>query len=707
MNITWDDTAVKTFVGTGCSPFPHPFLEMVYATRLLGTDPDLALHGGGNTSYKGAITDLTGGKSEALFIKASGCDMGKATKDDFVILDRNRLGLLSGNTHLDDSLMSDIFATSLLYPHPSSPSIETLLHAFLPFQCIIHTHPAPILALTNRMDADSCTGSAFSLPFAVIDYEEVGIALARRALAAVKTVSGCRGLVIRHHGLVTWGENAKEAFEATITLKGDAETWIASRRKPLPKVIASPTTPAVAKNRYRKLAPLIRGCLTPPVSGSNGRQVPVSLVHRADKEILDLLEDRRLSDIITTTPLTADHIIRVRRLPLFVHHSDSDDPDIFREGLTASLAAYTDNYEQFAIKEQERLHRTLHSTLHFLPLVLLIPGIGIVCAGPTLSAARIAADITLQAIAVKRSIHETGGIYEELGDRHCFNMEFRSYQRAKLSSPSSDNGLKGRIVLVTGAAGAIGSGVCAFLLKKGCHIAVSDLPGKQLETMTADFVRQFGDHALAAVPMDVTDEQMVHDGFRTIIDVFGGLDAVIVNAGIAHVATLTEMELDAFRNLEKVNTEGTLLTIREAARLFDLQNTGGDIVLVSTKNVFAPGASFGAYSATKAASHQLARIASLELAPIDVRVNMVAPDAVFSHGSFKSGLWETVGPDRMKSRGLDQKGLEEYYRNRNLLKTKVTADHVAAAVEFFLSRKTPTTGATLPVDGGLPDATPR
>ena len=156
-----------------------------------------------------------------------------------------------------------------------------------------------------------------------------------------------------------------------------------------------------------------------------------------------------------------------------------------------------------------------------------------------------------------------------------------------------------------------------------------------------------------------------------------------------------------------LNTEGTLLLLREASRRFRRQRTGGDVVLVSTKNVFAPGAQFGAYSATKAAAHQLARIASLEMAPNGVRVNMVAPDAVFSHGRRESGLWATVGPDRMRARGLDAAGLQEYYRERNLLKVRVTAEHVANAVLFFFTRQTPTTGATLPVDGGLPDATPR
>ena len=175
---------------------------------------------------------------------------------------------------------------------------------------------------------------------------------------------------------------------------------------------------------------------------------------------------------------------------------------------------------------------------------------------------------------------------------------------------------------------------------------------------------------------------------------------------MAHVSSLTEMNLESFRKLEKINVEGTLLMLAESARLFKLQGTGGDIVMVSTKNVFAPGARFGAYSATKAAGHQLARIASQEFADMDVRVNMVSPDAVFSHGSRKSGLWAEIGPERMAARGLSPEGLEEYYRNRNLLKARVTAQHVAKAVLFFATRQSPTTGATIPVDGGLPDATP-
>jgi NAD(P)-dependent dehydrogenase (short-subunit alcohol dehydrogenase family) len=266
--------------------------------------------------------------------------------------------------------------------------------------------------------------------------------------------------------------------------------------------------------------------------------------------------------------------------------------------------------------------------------------------------------------------------------------------------------LAGRVALVTGAAGAIGYGICKALLDRGCHVAMTDLPGEKFEQFTAEFRERDAARAFG-VPMDVTDAASVAHGFAEVAAHWGGVDIVVLNAGIALACPLVEIELEAFRKLERVNVEGTLLVLAEAGRQFARQNLGGDIILISTKNVFAPGAGFGAYSATKAAAHQLARIASLEFAPLGVRVNMVAPDAVFSGGTHKSGLWAEVGPGRMKARGLDEKGLEEYYRNRNLLKAKVTAEHVANAVLFFALRQTVTTGACIPVDGGLPDATPR
>lgn len=345
-----------------------------------------------------------------------------------------------------------------------------------------------------------------------------------------------------------------------------------------------------------------------------------------------------------TTPLTPDYLIRVGRLPLFIEQPRFEDTDALREQIAGARDKYLKTSRSYLNRQNpETAPQIKDSDLY--PRVILLPGVGCICTGENDLEATIASDIMTQAFSVKRMIYETSGDYADISDEHCFDMEFRSYQRAKVDAAGNGNPAAGAVVLVTGAAGAIGAGICSALFEEGYHVAVSDLAGSALDMVLKEFSDRHGNGRVLAVPMDVTNPASVEQGFASIVARFGGLDGVVVNAGVAHVSMLADMDLEAFKKLEKVNIEGTLLTIREAAKIFKPQNTGGDIVLISTKNVFAPGASFGAYSATKAAAHQLARIASIELAEIGVRVNMVAPDAVFSHGSRKSGLWATVGPE--------------------------------------------------------------
>jgi rhamnose utilization protein RhaD (predicted bifunctional aldolase and dehydrogenase)/NAD(P)-dependent dehydrogenase (short-subunit alcohol dehydrogenase family) len=708
MKNRWSAREMEAFVKSCGSSVPAVFAKTVYATRLLGAEPDLALHGGGNTSVKTAMADFAGDLRQALIVKASGRSMDNAGTDDFIALDLDKLNKLRGKNDLNDDEMAGFFRYAALRPDAGQrlPSIETIMHLFLPYACISHTHPAAVLALTNRNDATQCLREAFGTRIAAIPYARTGIECARACLEAVRTRANAAGIVIMHHGLVTWGATAEEAYQATIKLVSLAETCLAGKKVRTLTLKKSASSIAEACSRYEKAAPMLRGLLSPPSGNPDAPRTKVVLWHFVDANTLELFAAREAASISTTTPLTPDYLIRVRRLPLFIESPDYDNAPALREQLLAARESYLADYRSYLKLQNPEASSTIDDRDLF-PNVLCLPGIGCVCAGRNTEEAVIAADIMGQALSVKRTIHETGGEYLDLDEDHCFEMEFRSYQRAKIRPADSASSLSGSIVLVTGAAGAIGAGICSALLEAGCNVAVSDLAGEALDNATKEFSGRFGAGRVLAVPMDVTDPASIEKGFSSIAARFGGLDGVIVNAGIAHVSMLADMDIESFRKIEKVNIEGTLLTIREAAKIFKLQNTGGDIVLISTKNVFAPGASFGAYSATKAAAHQLARIASIELAPIGVRVNMVSPDAVFSHGSRKSGLWAAVGPDRMRSRGLDEAGLEEYYRKRNLLQAKVTAEHVAAAVFFFLSHKTPTTGATLPVDGGLPDSTPR
>lgn len=701
MHKPWSKAEAQVLIEEQAPAWGNGLCELTYLTRLAGSQPELVLHGGGNTSFKGTLSNVWGEDVPALFVKPSGVDMATIAPDGFVALHLATLVRLLELANLEESAMADEFACRRLRPHPGRPSIETLLHVAMPAPYVLHTHPSAILALTNSSDSEKALAAALGRGAAVVPYARAGIELAHAAQETLSRQPDASALVLLHHGLVTWGATAEAAYAATVDLVSRAEGYLNGHRKRhIPA--ASAEVSEASERRYRALAPVLRGVLGPTSPDSIGDRVILDALR--DPETLGLLQAEAARSILVSPPLTPDHLIRTRRLPLWLEAPPLEDPDALRERCRRALETYQADYRRYIDAHAGRI-LVDPAPRSLLPRVLMVPGLGVLCVGSDAADARRVRDITHQALTVKRAIHSSLADVVPLSDEHLFEMEFGHYQRAKLDGAPA-RALGGTVVLVTGAAGAIGSGICEALAQAGCHVAATDLAGPGLEALASQLKQRF-DPQVLGVPMDVTNPESVAACFSEVVAAWGGIDAVVANAGVAHVAKLSELSLDAFRRLEQVNVEGTLLVLRETEHLFALQGTGGDIVLVSTKNVFAPGAGFGAYSATKAAAHQLARIASLEMAPLGVRVNMVAPDAVFSHGSRRSGLWEEVGPSRMKARGLDAAGLEEYYRSRNLLKSRVTAQHVANAVLFFLTRQTPTTGATLPVDGGLPDATPR
>ena len=704
MRNRWNDSEAEKLEVS--DPAGRQVAHLAYLTHLIGAESDLAMHGGGNTSCKCTVPNALGEQHPAMFIKASGMALADVTAGDFVALDLDYLLRLADLPVLSDEAMASEFACHTLRPSSRRASVETLAHAVLPHAFVVHTHPSAILALTNRDGSDQVVGSALGAEVAIVPYLPAGLALARAIRDTLARTPAATSLVLMHHGLVTWGTTARAAYDATLALVNRAESYLsASRVRTLP---APPSVPAdERRRRYLALAPILRSVLGPRDVDSLSDRVVLDA--NLDEDIVRVIDSLAGKELAVSPPISPDYLVRAGKLPLWLDLPDFqlrfDDAKALRAQLDLALAAYQDTYRAYV---QAHVAGGGFENGSFRPRAILIPGVGSVTLGKDATVARMIQDITVQGLRVKSDIWECGAKYLPLGEAHLCDMEFRAYQQAKTAPATcaSSRELRGTVALVTGAAGAIGSGICEALLASGCHVAASDLSGAALDALVEDLGQRYPLRVVAA-PMDVTSAASVTSGFAGVVRAWGGIDAVIVNAGIAHVAPLIDLTLEAFRKLEAVNVEGTLLTLAEAGRHFAAQGTGGDVVLVSTKNVFAPGAGFGAYSATKAASHQLARIASLEFAPMGVRVNMVAPDAVFSHGDKRSGLWAAVGPNRMKARGLDERGLEDYYRSRNLLKAQVTADHVARAVLFFLTHQTPTTGATIPVDGGLPDATPR
>lgn len=702
MKSRWSDTDARRAVEEYGPKWGEALGLRTYTSRLLGSEPDLVLHGGGNTSVKCSCVNILGEHLPAIYVKASGFDMATIEPEGHAGLELEDLRKLRRLPDLADVAMLDELRAHLLNPRSATPSVETLCHAFIPKTYIDHTHADAVLALTNQPEGRKWIEEALGRDVIVVDYVKPGFTLAKTAAAAFDASPAKRCMVWMHHGIVTWGDSSRESYEAMIEFVTKAEEFLRRRASRTLRVQVS-TPLATTEERLSQVAPIVRGLMMRTSGDSEPARRPVILRPLVDRESLDFVDSDQGKDLALTPPLTSDHLIRTKPWPLWVDQPAYNDTAKLREQIAAAIHEYGAAYDAYFERHSARLPSGV-SRFDSLPRVILMPGLGALCAGNHVRAANIARDITAHTLAVKARV-QAMGTYQGLSEHHLFDMEYWGFQHAKLGE-KKDAALEGRVGIITGAAGAIGSAIADELLFQGCHVALTDLPGEALESLHAELKGTYGNRVMAT-PMDVTDPASISRGFEAIIRNWGGIDLVVVNAGLALAVALTELSLDAFRKLERVNTEGTLLMLAEAARHFKLQGAGGDIVLISTKNVFSPGAQFGAYSATKAAAHQLARIASLELAPIDVRVNMVSPDAVFSHGKRRSGLWAEVGPGRMRARGLDEAGLEEYYRNRNLLKARVTGSHVAKAVLFFATRQTPTTGATIPVDGGLPDATPR
>ncbi len=675
---------------------PGELAQRVYTSRLLGREQDLVLHGGGNTSLKLNVKNIVGEENEVLFVKGSGKDMASIEPDGFSQLFLEPLKKLRGLRSLTGEEMNNQLSIHRASGHSPNPSVEALLHAFLPHKCIDHTHADSILVLTNQARGEELVKEALGPKVAVLPYTMSGLPLAKAAAELYERNPDVEAMVIMHHGLFTFGENCKTAYDGMIEYVSMAEAYIRTRIQDRP--LTTPIQPfEPLKSRAAataRCAQAIRGACA--YEEADGRRRRWCVEIRNAPDLIDASLSEEAERICGSGVLTPDHAIRTKNKMVYIRSVPENDADlarVVREAIEAYKADYLEYYHENAGREESAIEASDAS-----PRLFLTAGLGLLALGASRSAARIAADIGEHAIrAMLRAF--LVGHYTPISDSHVFDMEYWSLQKKKLGGASPLD-LEGQIAIVTGGGGAIGVGVADRLLDAGACVVIADIDEKRLETAHGLLAETHGDGRIDHLVFDVTDFPSVEKAFREISLRFGGVDIVVPNAGVAHVDTIENLDPARLDQVIAVNLTGTFTVMKAAIPIFRRQGTGGNIVLISTKNVFDPGAAFGAYSASKAGAHQLARIAALELAGLGVRVNMVSPDAVFGDERVSSGLWDLIGPDRMKSRGLDANGLKEYYRHRCLLKTQVLAEHVGAAVVFFAAESTPTTGASLPVDGG-------
>jgi rhamnose utilization protein RhaD (predicted bifunctional aldolase and dehydrogenase)/NAD(P)-dependent dehydrogenase (short-subunit alcohol dehydrogenase family) len=682
---------------------PEALARRVYTSRLIGSDPALVLHGGGNASVKCRVVTVVGEEIEAVFVKGSGADLAMVRPEGFCGLALLPLRKLRSLESLDDAEMENQLGIHRLSARSPHPSVEALVHAFLPHTFIDHTHADSILVLTHQKDGEMLLREALGPKVAVIPYTMPGFSLAKAAIAAYDANPEIDAIVVMDHGIFTFAEDSRTSYLRMIDYVSKAEAFIAARMKGKPPLTLQPASrgPTDPDGVLARCAPVIRGACSYCDPSTRRRRFFVEA--RTSSALVEASLSPFAKTFCESGVLTPDHAIRTKNRIVFLNLLPQKDEDL-KQVIVRKVEDFTAEYGRY-FQDHARNRGFSGEILDPYPRLFLVAGLGLFALGLTHKAACINADIGEHTIRTKVQAMALGG-YVPICEDHVFDMEYWPLQQKKLGK-SGFALLQGQVAVITGAAGAIGFGIARQLLNNGAVVVLTDIRQDRLENALSLLRAEFRDERIHSLTFDVTDYSSVEKAFQKICRRVGGIDLVVPNAGVAYVARLEDLDPAQLDRVVAVNLKGTFNVIKAAIPILKKQGTGGNIVVISSKNVFDPGPAFGAYSASKAGAHQLSKIAAMELADIGVRVNMVNPDAVFGDEKVCSGLWELVGPERMKSRGLDPEGLKAYYCQRSLLKKEVLAEHVGNAVVFFASDQTPTTGATLPVDSGIPGAFPR
>ncbi|HEX9162301.1 MAG TPA: bifunctional rhamnulose-1-phosphate aldolase/short-chain dehydrogenase, partial [Thermoanaerobaculia bacterium] len=616
-----------------------------------------------NNSLKSHTRDLLGDSVPVMYIKSSGSDMKSIVPKQFPAVRLDYIAPLRSRTDdMSDQEMVDYLTRCLIDPASARPSIETLLHAFIPAKAVLHTHADAILAITNTRGREKTVRECFGDHVVTVPYRRPGFRLSREVADAYR--EDADGLILMNHGLITWGDSAQQAYERHIALVTRAEEFLGGAAR-----FSAPNGAGGLKPAAPQIAPRIRGALS--------KKRSVVLEFDDSPETLAFLEKAELSQIGAATP---DHLLYTKRFPLVV----TDD-------VQQALDKYVDRYTKWY-----RAHPSEFEMLEPNPRVILVPGAGMFTAGKDARAARIVRDIYRHTMRIITAAQSKGG-YATLDDDDAFHAEYWPLELYKLTLLPKEKDLAGKIAIVTGAASGIGRAIAERFAEEGAHVVVTDIDEQLASEVARGVVEKNGLRRAIAVRLDVSSEENVERAFAETVLAYGGVDIVVSNAGISSFGSLDVLETKDWDRSFAVNSRGHFLVARNALRIMKQQGTGGSIVFNASKNVTAPGKEFGAYSVSKAAEAQLCRIVALEGGEFGIRANMLNPDAIFGGSRFWSDEMRAM---RAQNYGIDASKLPDYYRNRTLLKTEVTAADVAEAALFLAGpRSAKTTGAMLPVDG--------
>ncbi len=665
---------------------------LMYRSNILGEDPSVTNWAGGNTSAKIVEKDFRGKSVRVLRVKGSGTDLRTITRPGFPGVALDPVLELRSRAAMSDEEMVEYLAHCLVDLNAKRPSIDALIHAFIDHVHIDHMHPDSVIALCTAKNGPRLMKEIYGDGAAWLPWLRPGFLLAKQCGELINGNNKLRAVLLGKHGLITWGATAKESYESTINVIGDAQDFL-TRRLAGKKVFGGQKMKSPAAEPRRKFAlqnlPVIRGAVS--------ARIRAVLTFDDSPEVLEFVNSRKLEALAGKGAACPDHLVSTKLYPLVVKGFSVSDPSSFPRHFASALGKYTEMYKRYFDGHKKKGDVMYDPS----PRVILIPGMGMITTGKDKAAADITRDIYHRTISVIRNA-STVSTYVSMTPPEAFSVEYWPLELYKLSLAPPEKSLFRRVALVTGGASGIGREIARRFASEGCHVVIADINAAGAAEVAAEIVAKYGAGRSIACGMDVTSEEHVQAAVASAVAAYGGLDIVVSNAGISSANPIEDTTVEQWEKQMDILGKGYFLVAREGFRVLARQGIGGSVIFIASKNALASGKNASAYSSAKAAELHLARCLAEEGGGRKIRVNTVCPDAVLQGSSIWSGAWRQ---ERAHAYGIRPDELEEFYRKRTILRESILPSDIAEAALFFATdRSLKTTGGILTVDGGVPAA---
>ncbi|PGA81898.1 bifunctional rhamnulose-1-phosphate aldolase/short-chain dehydrogenase [Bacillus wiedmannii] len=664
--------------------------ELVFRSNLIGTDRAVCNWGGGNTSVKTFEKDFRGRDIEVMWVKGSGSDLATMKAQNFTGLRMEDIRLLMEREEMPDEEMVEYLAHCMIDSKHPRASIETLLHAFLPFKHVDHTHPDAIISLCCAHNGRQIAEEIYGNRFVWVPYVRPGFTLSKMIAEGVKNNPNAELVLMEKHGLVVWGDTAKESYEKTIAVINEAEQYIHERVNES-DVFGGQKYEALSVEERRsilaKVMPIIRGAVSD--------EKKMLLSYDDADEVLQFVNSHNARELSQVGAACPDHLVHTKRSPLYIDWDpQTKDTDGLIEQLKAGVESFKGEYKAYFERNKYEGDKMFESA----PRVILIPGLGMVNTGKNVAMSKVSGALYHRAISVMKGSTILGS-FVSLNENESYNVEYWPLELYKLSLAPAEAEFSRKVAFITGGAGGIGSETGRCLVSEGAHIVLADLNFEGAEKVAAEINEKYGEGRALAVKMDVTKEEEVKAAFEQAALAYGGIDCIVNNAGLATSSPFDETTLQEWNLNMNVLGTGYFLVAREAFKQMKQQGIGGNMVFVGSKNSVYAGKNASAYSSVKALEMHLARCIAAEGGEYGIRVNSVLPDAVLQGSAIWGSKWRE---ERAAAYGIEPDQLEEHYRKRTTLLVNIYSKDIAESIAFFASSKADkTTGCMITVDGGV------